>query len=72
MKNISAVFILLCIGLFFLRAGDLGAVPGIIPVDKFASSAMPGGVPEGWQLEKKAGNPSTKMKKEGFFKCPIK
>jgi hypothetical protein len=54
-KNISAVFILLSIGLFFLRAGDLGTVPGIIPVAKFTSPAMPGGVPEGWSLEKKTG-----------------
>ena len=72
MKNISAVFILLCIGLFFLRAGDLGVVPEIIPVDKFASPAMPGGVPEGWRLERKAGNPSMKMEKEGLSKWPIK
>jgi hypothetical protein len=71
-KNISAAFILLCMGLFFLRAGDLRAVPGIIPVAKFTSPALPGGVPGGWRLERKAGNPSMKMEKEGFSKWPIK
>jgi len=51
----------------FLRAGDLGSVPGIIPVDKFASPAMPGGAPEEWRLERKAGNSSTKMEKKDFL-----
>lgn len=63
MKKYSAVFI--CIFLSFLWVGDSGANPGIIPVSKFKSPVMSAGIPEGWNLEKKAGTPLMKMEKEG-------
>jgi outer membrane protein OmpA-like peptidoglycan-associated protein len=64
MKKSSAVFILHFIVLSFIWASNSGANPGIIPVAKFTSPALPGGVPEGWSLEKKAGIPSMKIEKE--------
>jgi outer membrane protein OmpA-like peptidoglycan-associated protein len=69
MKKYPAVFIFICIVLFFLCVVDSGANPGIIPVSKFISLVMPAGLPEGWSLEKKTGTPLMKMEKEGnaFF-----
>jgi len=62
MKNFPAF--LLCIALSFLYVSNSGANPGIIPVTKFTSSAMPAGIPEGWSLDKKNGKPSMRIKKE--------
>jgi outer membrane protein OmpA-like peptidoglycan-associated protein len=59
-------FVLLCfIVLSAIRTGDGLANPGIIPVSGFTNPAMPGGIPEGWNLEKKTGQPIMKMVKDG-------
>lgn len=65
MKKGSAFFIFYCIALFFFWIADSVADPGIIPVAKFTSPALPGGAPEGWSLEKKTGKPSMIMEKDG-------
>jgi hypothetical protein len=48
-------FYLLLYSLVFFWIADSVADPGIIPVAKFNSPTMPGGVSEGWSLEKKTG-----------------
>jgi outer membrane protein OmpA-like peptidoglycan-associated protein len=58
------LFIVLC----SIAAHDCRANPGIIPVARFTNPSMPGGVPEGWSLEKKTGQPIMKMlKDDGAF-----
>jgi outer membrane protein OmpA-like peptidoglycan-associated protein len=44
---------------------DCLANPGIIPVMKYNTPAMSGGIPDGWKLEKKAGQPLMSMEKDG-------
>jgi outer membrane protein OmpA-like peptidoglycan-associated protein len=64
MKRSSLVFLLFFIALSAIRTGDCGANPGIIPVSRFTNPAMPGGIPEGWSLEKKTGQPIMKIVKD--------
>jgi outer membrane protein OmpA-like peptidoglycan-associated protein len=65
MRIKSAVFLLLFIAMSIFIAANSRANPGIIPVAKFATGAMPGGIPEGWSLEKKTGYPIMNMEKDG-------
>ncbi|MEQ8202889.1 MAG: hypothetical protein ABRQ31_03820, partial [Smithellaceae bacterium] len=44
---------------------EILANPGIIPVAKFNSSTMSGGIPQGWKLEKKTGRPLMNLEKAG-------
>jgi outer membrane protein OmpA-like peptidoglycan-associated protein len=60
----SFVLLLFFIALSAIRTGDCRANPGIIPVARFTNPAMPGGIPEGWSLEKKTGRPIMKMVKD--------
>jgi outer membrane protein OmpA-like peptidoglycan-associated protein len=65
MKSFRAVFILLFIAMSIVLTGNGNADSGIIPVTKFISPAMNKGVPEGWSLEKKTGQPAMKLEKDG-------
>lgn len=65
MKRSAAVLFLFVIALSIVWAGDCFANPGIIPVTKFTTPAVPGGVPEGWKLEKKTGPPLMNIEKDG-------
>ncbi len=65
MKRSAAVPFLLVIALSIVVTCDCLANPGIIPVAKFTTSAMPGGIPDGWKLEKKTGSPLMNMEKDG-------
>ncbi|MGV8057655.1 MAG: OmpA family protein [Smithellaceae bacterium] len=65
MKKRAAVLFLFFIALPVVWNRDCIANPGIIPVAKFTTPAMPGGSPDGWKLEKKAGNPLMNMEKDG-------
>jgi outer membrane protein OmpA-like peptidoglycan-associated protein len=61
----SAAVLFLFIALSIVWTYDCIASPGIIPVTKFNTPAMPGGIPYGWKLEKKAGRPLMNMEKVG-------
>ena len=61
----SAAVLFLFIALSIVWTYDCTASPGIIPVTKFNTPAMPGGIPYGWKLEKKAGRPLMNMEKAG-------
>ncbi len=65
MKRSAAVLFLSVIALSIVWTYDCIANPGIIPVTKFTTPAMPGGIPDGWKLEKKAGRPMMNMEKDG-------
>lgn len=65
MKRSTIVLFLVVIVLSIVWIVDCKASPGIIPVTKFNTPAMPGGIPDGWKLEKKAGRPLMTMEKEG-------
>lgn len=65
MKRNKAVLFLLFLVLFFCRVELCAANPGIVPVLKLTGQEIPGGVPEGWKLEKKAGKPSIKTGMDG-------
>ncbi len=65
MRRSAAVLFLFVIALSISGAGDCIANPGIIPVMKFTTPAMPDGVPDGWKLEKKTGRPLMNMEKDG-------
>ena len=65
MKRGAAVIFLFVIALSIVWTGDCLANPGIIPVTKFTTPVMPGGVPEGWKIETKAGHPLINMEKAG-------
>jgi outer membrane protein OmpA-like peptidoglycan-associated protein len=65
MKIDKAVLFLLFLVLFFCRAEFCIANPGIIPVLKLTGQEMPGGIPEGWKLERKTGTPSMKTGRDG-------
>ena len=73
MRRSAAVLFLFVIALSISGAGDCIANPGIIPVMKFTTPAMPDGVPDGWKLEKKTGRPLMNMEKDGdSFYCHAK
>jgi outer membrane protein OmpA-like peptidoglycan-associated protein len=57
------IFLLIFMSIFLTDNGD--ADPGIIPITKFTSLAMSKGVPDGWSLEKKTGQPVMKLEKDG-------
>jgi len=61
----SAIFLLVVIFLVCVWVQKSSANPGIIPVAKFNSSTMPGGIPQGWKLEKKTGRPLMNLEKAG-------
>jgi outer membrane protein OmpA-like peptidoglycan-associated protein len=61
----SAAVLLLFIVLSIVGTSDCIANIGIIPVTKFNTPAMPGGIPDGWKLERKAGRPLMTMEKDG-------
>lgn len=65
MKRSAAVIFLFFIALSIVRAHNCVANPGIIPVTKFSTPAMSGGIPDGWKLEKKSGRPLMNMEKDG-------
>ena len=65
MRRSAAVLFSFVIALSIVGAGDCIANPGIIPVTKFTTPAMSGGIPDGWKLEKKAGQPLMNMEKDG-------
>jgi outer membrane protein OmpA-like peptidoglycan-associated protein len=65
MKRSAAVLFLFFIALSIVWTCDCIANPGIVPVTKFTTPAMPGGIPDGWKLEKKAGRSLMNMEKEG-------
>jgi outer membrane protein OmpA-like peptidoglycan-associated protein len=65
MKRSAAVLFLLFTALSVVWAGVSSANPGIIPVTKFNTQAMSGGIPDGWKLETKAGHPLMTMEKDG-------
>jgi outer membrane protein OmpA-like peptidoglycan-associated protein len=65
MKRSAAVLFLSFIALSIVWTYDCIANPGIIPVTKFTTPAMPGGIPDGWKLEKKTGHPLMNMEKDG-------
>ena len=60
----SVLLLLLFTALFAVPTGKCLANPGIVPVSRFTNLAMPGGIPEGWILEKKTGQPVMKMIKD--------
>ncbi|MCE5212563.1 MAG: DUF3047 domain-containing protein [Deltaproteobacteria bacterium] len=61
--KIKFVF-LLGITLLFIWTLNSGADPLVIPAARFASAELLNGVPAGWSLDKKAGKPLMRMKKE--------
>jgi len=63
MSKKIALFFLLFAALFLLPAHHGAANPGIIPVTKFNAPALPGGIPEGWSLDRKTGRPLMQMEK---------
>ncbi len=65
MRSCSAVLFLLLLTIALFCTCDCAANPGIIPVTKFTAPVLPGGIPEGWQLEKKTGRPVMTMEKDG-------
>jgi len=65
MKIFRAVFILLFIAMSIVLTANGDADPGIIPITKFISPAMNKGVPDGWFLERKTGQPAMKLEKDG-------
>lgn len=65
MKRNTAVLYLFLIALSGIWASSGIANPGIIPVMKFTTPAMPGGVPDGWKLDRKSGRPLMSMEKDG-------
>lgn len=64
MKGCRAVLFLVSLILSVGYAAVCPASPGIIPVAKFQTSALHGGIPEGWSLEKKTGRPVISMEKD--------
>lgn len=64
MKISFAAFLLL-IAMSIALAIDCTADPGIIPVTKFTSPILTGGIPDGWRLERKTGQPIMRMEKDG-------
>ncbi len=65
MKSSTVVLFFTVIALSIVWPGDGKTNPGIIPVTKFNTPAMPGGTPDGWKLEKKVGRPLMTMEKDG-------
>jgi Protein of unknown function (DUF3047) len=53
----------LVLGVLFIVSSV--AQEGILWVDKFSGKEGPGGIPEGWNLEKKTGNPEIEVEKSG-------
>lgn len=60
-----AAFICLVAQLFFIAAFWEDVRAAVIPVTKFQSTELKGGVPAGWKLDKKSGAPSLSVEKEG-------
>lgn len=63
-----------CLVLGVLFVVSSVAQEGILWVDKFSGKEGPGGIPEGWELEKKTGNPEIEVEKSGdnafvHFRC---
>ena len=54
-----------CLVLGVLFVVSSVAQEGILWVDKFSGKEGPGGIPEGWDLEKKTGNPEIEVEKSG-------
>ncbi|PKN69784.1 MAG: hypothetical protein CVU54_09080 [Deltaproteobacteria bacterium HGW-Deltaproteobacteria-12] len=65
MKRSAAVIFLVFLAFSVVRAYDCLANPGIIPVTNFTTPAPPAGIPEGWKLDKIAGQPLVNMQKDG-------
>ena len=63
-KSFAAAF---CIAaaLFCVFVFSRQADAAVIPITKFRSAELKNGAPSGWTLEKKSGNPSLRMDKEG-------
>ena len=55
----------LCIVLGFSVIVSSGAQEGILWVDKFSEGKVTDGIPEGWKLEKKTGDPEIKIEQSG-------
>lgn len=64
MKGSSALLFFLLLASAVIQTDYCLAAPEIIPVTRFTSAAMPGGIPEGWSLEKKTGYPLLKLEKD--------
>lgn len=62
MKRIVTVVLA---GLLFLISGGSIAQDSIYWVDRFSADKVRDGLPEGWKLEVKAGEPELQVKKEG-------
>jgi hypothetical protein len=62
MKRIVTVVVA---GLLFLISGGSIAQDSIYWVDRFSADKVRDGLPEGWKLEVKAGEPELQVKKEG-------
>ncbi len=61
----SVVVLFLLIFVSGVWTNDCFANPGIIPVAKFNAPTLPGGIPQGWKLEKKTGRPLMNLEKNG-------
>lgn len=69
MQRCAVVLVLALTVLLSALPGEGGANPGVIPVSQFSGSLPDGGIPEGWTLEKKTGQPVLKMEKDGNAFC---
>ncbi len=65
MRRNAVVIFLSVIVLSVVCSADCLANLGIIPVMKYNAPAMSGGIPDGWKLEKKVGQPLMSMEKDG-------
>ncbi|PKN76686.1 MAG: hypothetical protein CVU52_03655 [Deltaproteobacteria bacterium HGW-Deltaproteobacteria-10] len=65
MRRSAIILFLSVMVLSIVCSVDCLANPGIIPVMKYNTPAMSGGIPDGWKLEKKVGQPLMTMEKDG-------